>query len=315
MIASFTNRSFSSHQLPRPSTHTPANKEEILKFIKQCQHKSGGISASVGHDPHLLYTLSAVQILVLLDSLNENVIDLNKVVEFVQGLQQSDGSFFGDKWGEVDVRFSFCAIATLKILKRESEINLEKAIGFVMKCHNFIDGGFGSKPGSESHAGLIYCSLGCLALTNNLHLVDADLLGWWLCERQLNSGGLNGRPEKLPDLCYSWWVLSSLTILGRLHWINRTKLFNYILACQDDETGGFNDRPGNLVDPFHTVFGLAGVSLLSHEYNVNLGEEGECISQIDIENYKSKIKLVNPVLCLPQEIVDKLDIEMQVLSL
>ena len=35
-----------------------------------------------------------------------------------------------------------------------------------------------------------------------LDVIDADLLGWWLAERQLNSGGLNGRPEKLPDVCY-----------------------------------------------------------------------------------------------------------------
>ena len=26
--------------------------------------------------------------------------------------------------------------------------------------------------------------------------VDHQLLGWWLCERQLPCGGLNGRPEK-----------------------------------------------------------------------------------------------------------------------
>ena len=38
-------------------------KEEVLQFVQQCQHPCGGISASVGHDPHLLYTLSAVQVL------------------------------------------------------------------------------------------------------------------------------------------------------------------------------------------------------------------------------------------------------------
>lgn len=38
------------------------NKEEILEFIKSCQHECGGISPSTGHDPHLLYTLSAVQV-------------------------------------------------------------------------------------------------------------------------------------------------------------------------------------------------------------------------------------------------------------
>lgn len=43
-------------QLPR------MNRQEIVDFIKACQHDCGGISASIGHDPHLLYTLSAVQV-------------------------------------------------------------------------------------------------------------------------------------------------------------------------------------------------------------------------------------------------------------
>ena len=38
----------------------------------------------------------------------------------------------------------------------------------------------------------IYCCLGTLSILNKLHLVNADMLGWWLCERQLPSGGLNG---------------------------------------------------------------------------------------------------------------------------
>lgn len=43
-------------------------------------------------------------------------VDSSKVVGFVQSLQQSDGSFYGDKWGEVDLRFTFCAVATLALL-------------------------------------------------------------------------------------------------------------------------------------------------------------------------------------------------------
>jgi prenyltransferase beta subunit len=30
--------------------------------------------------------------------------------------------------------------------------------------------------------------------------VDVDTLAFWLCERQLPNGGLNGRPEKLEDV-------------------------------------------------------------------------------------------------------------------
>jgi len=43
-------------QLPR------MNKQEVLEFVQQCQHDCGGFGASLGHDPHLLYTLSAIQV-------------------------------------------------------------------------------------------------------------------------------------------------------------------------------------------------------------------------------------------------------------
>lgn len=33
---------------------------------------------------------------------------------------------------------------------------------------------------------------------------------------------------------------------------------------QDEEDGGIADRPGDWVDVFHTVFGLAGLSLLGY---------------------------------------------------
>ena len=91
------------------------NRTEILEFIKKCQCPlTGGISACVQHDPHILYTLSAVQILCIYDSLNE--IDLEGVAKYIASLQQPDGSFFGDKWGEVDTRFSFCAVAALTLI-------------------------------------------------------------------------------------------------------------------------------------------------------------------------------------------------------
>lgn len=50
----------------------------------------------------------------------------------------------------------------------------------------------------------VFTCVAALAIGDALHYVDKDLLGWWLCERQTSVGGLNGRPEKLPDVCYSW---------------------------------------------------------------------------------------------------------------
>ena len=39
-----------------------------------------------------------------------------------------------------------------------------------------------------------------LAILDRLDVVDVPTLGWWLAERQLPNGGLNGRPEKLEDV-------------------------------------------------------------------------------------------------------------------
>jgi geranylgeranyl transferase type-2 subunit beta len=66
-------------------------------------------------------------------------------------------------------------------------------------------------------------------------------------DKQVDSGGLNGRPEKQADVCYSWWVLSSLSAIGRIGWINREKLADFITRCQDDIKGGIADRPGDEV--------------------------------------------------------------------
>ena len=94
--------------------------------------------------------------------------------------------------------------------------------------------------------------------------MDAERLGGWLAARQLACGGLCGRPEKAPDVCYSWWVLSSLAVLRRTHWLSRPALRDFILRCQDGDKGGISDRPEDEADVFHTFFGVAGLALMGY---------------------------------------------------
>jgi geranylgeranyl transferase type-2 subunit beta len=46
-------------------------RDEMIKFVLSCQHPSGGFGAAPGHDAHMLYTVSAVQILATIDALDE----------------------------------------------------------------------------------------------------------------------------------------------------------------------------------------------------------------------------------------------------
>ena len=267
---------------------------EIVDWVMNCYHSdSGGFGASVDHDEHMLYTLSAIQILALCGEMER--LDRDKVASYIVARQQPDGSFTGDCWGEVDTRFSYCALSALSIMGKLHLVDLPKAMDFVASCRNF-DGGFGAVPGAESHAGQIFCCVGALSIGGALHHVDADLLGWWLAERQCDSGGLNGRPEKQADVCYSWWILSSLAILGKVDWIDTHKLRSFILECQDLEAGGIGDRPGNMADIFHTFFGISGLSLLG------------CLGEA-----KSGHRPIDPTYALPIDIVEKLGLSRQVL--
>ncbi|CCE64824.1 hypothetical protein TPHA_0I03230 [Tetrapisispora phaffii CBS 4417] len=244
-------------------------REDVIKFVLSCfDDQYGGFAPFPKHDGHLLSTLSGLQILATYNSLDAlTVIRREKCIKFIKGNQLPDGSFQGDRFGEVDTRFSYNALSSLSILGELSSDVVDPAVDFILKCYNF-DGGFGSCPGAESHSAQVFTCLGALAIVNKLdRLSDHQIeeIGWWLCERQLPEGGLNGRPSKLPDVCYSWWVLSSLAVIKKLDWINYEKLRNFILQSQDEVKGGISDRPDNEVDVFHTVFGLAGLSLMGFD--------------------------------------------------
>jgi len=283
------------------------NRDHLLKFVRDSYHEDvGGFSGAPNHDAHILYTLSAVQLLAILEDKIEDFLtiqQIEKIGQFIGSLQQENGSFSGDKWGEVDTRFSYCALNCLALLglldscsnyrgeqiNNKKFIDMEKAINYVLSCQNF-DGGFGVCPGAESHAGQIFTCMGALAIGNALDRIDQDTLSWWLCERQCDNGGLNGRPEKLADVCYSWWVLSALGMMDRVHWIDSKKLHDFICNCQDTEKGGISDRPNDMVDVFHTFFGIAGLSLLGYGKEYGL-------------------KTIDPIYALPVDILKKIGLE------
>ena len=86
------------------------------------------------------------------------------------------------------------------------------------------------------------------------------------------------------QVCYSFWVLSSLSILNKVHWIDDAKLISFILSSQDPEGGGIADRPDNMADVFHTNFGVAGLSLLGYP----------------------GLEDLDPVYCMPAKLVESM---------
>lgn len=260
------------------------NHDEIAEFVLSCYDpESGGFGAHPGFDAHILHTLSAVQVLFMVDKL-DRLPNRGLTVKFITGLQHANGEVMGDKYGEVDARFLYTAVQTLCLLGELDKLDQRAAVEWLAACQNF-DGGFGNVPGAESHGAMAFTVVGSLYILKRLDAIDCDKAAWWLSDRQTSSGGLNGRPEKLPDVCYSWWILSALAMLGKVDWIDKKLLTEFILKAQDPLDGGIADREGDEVDVFHTVFGLAGLSLMGFE---------------DVEP-------VSPVFCLPMSVAARIN--------
>lgn len=139
-----------------------SNKQSILDWVFSCyDEKTGGFGGNTGQPGHLLYTLSAVQILALANPQllqkqkgeeEYSRLDRERVIQFCVRLQQPDGSFAGDDWGEIDTRFTYCALSTLALLGALDRVNVDQAARYILACRN-LDGGFGCVIGAESHAG------------------------------------------------------------------------------------------------------------------------------------------------------------------
>lgn len=58
------------------------DKESIIAFVKKCQcPKVGGISACDGHDPHMLYTLSAIQVWHCHFAINQSMFTVSIIID------------------------------------------------------------------------------------------------------------------------------------------------------------------------------------------------------------------------------------------
>lgn len=116
---------------------------------------------------------------------------------------------------------------------------------------------------NESHGGTTFCALAALNMSGQMHLIGSkqlEKIKRWLLFRQ--EGGFQGRPNKPIDTCYSFWIGAALKIIDAFELSNFKENKEYILSCQDVVVGGFSKWSGTSSDPFHTYFGICGLSFL-----------------------------------------------------
>lgn len=230
----------------------------------------GGFRHSAAHftpnhtveESHVVMTFSYLAILALLqDDLTR--VNVPHLMAFLKKMQLPDGSFLAHPLdSESDLRFVYSVAAICRILGTNGDLDVEKAIEFILNCQTY-EGGFGYRPGEESHGGAVFCAVAALDLWGALDRIkDKKMLAYWLSQRQ--EDGFNGRAHKLTDTCYSFWIGSPLRVLG---WfddiVDKQKLISFIFSNYVPN-GQFRPNPSDKPDLVHTHFSLCGLALAGY---------------------------------------------------
>jgi len=209
---------------------------------------------------HIAMTYTA---LCALATLGDDYSRVNKkaIITALSHLQMPNGSFSPVCEGsESDMRFIYCGAAISYLLQDWSGFDIDSAIAYILSSQSY-DYALGQGPHQESHGGSTYCGLATLVLIGSLsELPHKEELVHWLIDRQIT--GFQGRINKDPDTCYSFWIGSSLKLLDRLDLVNDELCKGFTRSSQQSY-GGVGKNPEVVSDPLHTYMSFCGLSMLN----------------------------------------------------
>ena len=85
----------------------------VLEMVKKCLNEDGGFGGNVGLESNVLSTFHAIQLPHIYNVAYHN----QKRTTFIISMQDSEGGFMNDKYGEKDTRFDCCAILSIRLLE------------------------------------------------------------------------------------------------------------------------------------------------------------------------------------------------------
>ncbi|XP_062857529.1 protein farnesyltransferase subunit beta isoform X2 [Trichomycterus rosablanca] len=276
------------HSLELLEEPVPASMaSDVCQFLARCRSPTGGFAGGPGQHAHLAPTYAAVNALCILGTEEAyDVIDREKLLDFLFSVKQPDGSFIMHVGGEVDVRSAYCAASVASLTNIITPALFEGTPNWILSCQNW-EGGLGGVPGLEAHGGYTFCGTAALVILGKEHMLDLKSLLRWVTSRQMRyEGGFQGRCNKLVDGCYSFWQAGLLPLLHRAlfndgevtlstkSWMFESQaLQEYILLCCQNPGGGLLDKPGKARDFYHTCYCLSGLSIAQHFGNKDLHNE------------------------------------------
>lgn len=289
------NTSFLFSELSQSLPSDNAETETAIDRVRSFSGFKGGTflgtpPAELYNHGHIAMTYTALATLRALGDPLDRVDKSAIVTAMKKSLQLPNGSFQCVAVGsERDMRFLYCACSISHMLGDWSGVDIDRAVSYVKACRAW-DGGFALLPGQEGHGGSTFCAVASLVLMNRTDVLDAsdashtsptnsspsncswrkDLIHWCV-NRQEIRGGLQGRPNKDEDTCYSYWVGGTLRLLGHDSLLDQVKLCSFVMQCQT-KMGGFSKFIGAPPDVLHSFYSMAYLSLSQTHFEYSDGD-------------------------------------------
>ena len=247
------------------------NQRQVIDWIYSLQVQGGfcggsfcgGAQQQHGYtNSHIAMTYTALATLVALGDHDLSHVDKKSILLSLKQLQCPNGSFQAvvGIGSEHDMRFLYCACAISYMLQDWRGVDQSKAVSYIKSCKSY-DGAIALLPGQEGHGGSTFCGVASLVLMGRLDEMEKDFqkeLVRWCVSRQV--GGMQGRPNKAEDTCYSYWIGGTLRLLGQEELLDADKLCQYVMMCQT-QMGGFGKVVGAFPDVLHSFYSMAWLSL------------------------------------------------------
>uniref|UniRef100_A0A2P2I1I4 Geranylgeranyl transferase type-1 subunit beta-like n=1 Tax=Hirondellea gigas TaxID=1518452 RepID=A0A2P2I1I4_9CRUS len=256
------------------------DKEAVLQHVASLQCPDGSFLSNAGgseNDLRFVYC-AAVICHILADS---SAINIDAAVTYITDCLGYAGALGQGALQESHGGSTYCGVAALHLLgalkKNAGNVSASKdndATATNETDNATVTSNVAANDSSAAVAASSYDSEADTELHGLLSPRELDSLVRWLIMRQQDTcdttpeavnareGGLQGRPNKPADTCYTFWVGAALKLLGCEHLLDLNSLLQFVLSTQDPVTGGLAKHSSSGADGLHTYLGLSGMAVL-----------------------------------------------------
>ncbi|KAK6842984.1 prenyltransferase and squalene oxidase [Apiospora arundinis] len=272
-----------------------------LRWIKRLQRPDGSFgevvnadgSISGGRDMRYCYMAATIRWALRGNEAGKDLdIDVDGMVRHIRKSQAYDGGFAESHMGESQAGYAYCAVAALSMLDLtaadadNSNHYLKAGIPDTAAMVRWLVSRQIVYTGSDESDSDEEEEEDTTPAVPTSEMASLNITGPVL-------GGFNGRPNKLADTCYAWWVAGALQVLSsalpEAASLDRTSGRAFLLQKTQNAYGGFGKDAGAPPDLFHSYLGLAALAAMAGE------ETEEGLGHFDVR------------LCLGKEAADRVN--------